>query len=118
MVLHPDIQRKSQRELDEVLGHGTFPNYEDRDSLPYLTCVIYEVLRLDAPIVLRHHGMNGIFTGGIQSSHWVNLQILRLYLGMFTRLSSASGVPHRVMEDDVYEGMFIPKGSTIISNIR
>ncbi|KAJ3485910.1 hypothetical protein NLI96_g4615 [Meripilus lineatus] len=28
------------------------------------------------------------------------------------------GIPHRVMEDDVYKGMFIPKGSTIIPNIR
>ncbi|KAJ3474621.1 hypothetical protein NLI96_g12354 [Meripilus lineatus] len=28
------------------------------------------------------------------------------------------GIPHRVMEDDMYEGMFIPKGSTIVPNIR
>ncbi|KAJ7648206.1 cytochrome P450 [Mycena polygramma] len=28
------------------------------------------------------------------------------------------GVPHRVMQDDVYRGMVIPKGSLIISNIR
>lgn len=26
-------------------------------------------------------------------------------------------VPHQVMEDDVYEGMFIPKGSTVYANI-
>lgn len=29
-----------------------------------------------------------------------------------------AGVPHRVMEDDVYKGMFIPKGSLIIANTR
>ncbi|KAJ6535355.1 cytochrome P450 [Mycena vulgaris] len=28
------------------------------------------------------------------------------------------GVPHRLMEDDVYRGMFIPKGCTVIANIR
>ncbi|KAF8180008.1 cytochrome P450 1A2 [Mycena galopus ATCC 62051] len=28
------------------------------------------------------------------------------------------GVPHRVMEDDVYRGMLIPKGSLIFANIR
>ncbi|KAJ7782203.1 cytochrome P450 [Mycena olivaceomarginata] len=28
------------------------------------------------------------------------------------------GVPHRVMEDDVYRGMFIPKGSLVFANIR
>ncbi|KAJ7235209.1 cytochrome P450 [Mycena rebaudengoi] len=28
------------------------------------------------------------------------------------------GVPHALMEDAVYEGMFIPKGSTVFANIR
>ncbi|KAG6811839.1 hypothetical protein H0H92_005570 [Tricholoma furcatifolium] len=28
------------------------------------------------------------------------------------------GVPHRCMEDDIYRGMWIPKGSIIIANIR
>lgn len=28
------------------------------------------------------------------------------------------GLAHRVMEDDVYNGMFIPRGSTIIINTR
>jgi len=35
-----------------------------------------------------------------------------LYLWCF------QGLPHRVTEDDVYEGMFIPKGATIIPNTR
>ncbi|KAF9554263.1 cytochrome P450 [Agrocybe pediades] len=32
--------------------------------------------------------------------------------------SVPGGMPHRCMEDDVYEGMFIPKGSIIITNIH
>ncbi|KAJ7162486.1 cytochrome P450 [Mycena filopes] len=28
------------------------------------------------------------------------------------------GVPHRLMKDDIYEGMFIPEGSTVFANIR
>jgi len=28
-----------------------------------------------------------------------------------------TGVPHAVLQDDVYEGMFIPKGTTIYSNL-
>lgn len=31
---------------------------------------------------------------------------------------TTAGVPHRVMEDDVYQGMFIPKGATIVANTR
>ncbi|KAH9951882.1 cytochrome P450, partial [Amylocystis lapponica] len=27
------------------------------------------------------------------------------------------GLPHRTMEDDIYNGMFIPKGSTVLANI-
>jgi len=29
-----------------------------------------------------------------------------------------SGIPHRTLEDDVYRGMFIPKGSLVIANTR
>ncbi|KAG5635364.1 hypothetical protein H0H81_011539 [Sphagnurus paluster] len=29
-----------------------------------------------------------------------------------------TGIPHRVLEDDIYDGMFIPKGSVLIPNIR
>lgn len=28
-----------------------------------------------------------------------------------------SGVPHKADEDDVYEGYYIPKGSTVIGNV-
>ncbi|KAJ7127626.1 cytochrome P450, partial [Mycena epipterygia] len=33
-------------------------------------------------------------------------------------LRFVASVPHRLMQDDVYRGMFIPKGSTVIANIR
>ncbi|KDR72342.1 hypothetical protein GALMADRAFT_769658 [Galerina marginata CBS 339.88] len=36
---------------------------------------------------------------------------------MIKKLTLA-GVPHRSMEDDVYNGMFIPKGSIIVANTR
>ncbi|GLB38523.1 putative cytochrome p450 [Lyophyllum shimeji] len=32
--------------------------------------------------------------------------------------ATPSGVPHKAMEDDVYNGMLIPKGSTVIANVR
>ena len=33
-------------------------------------------------------------------------------------VNASVGVAHSVMEDDVYNGMFIPKGATIIANSR
>ncbi|KAF8188191.1 cytochrome P450 [Mycena galopus ATCC 62051] len=35
-----------------------------------------------------------------------------------TRLIWYAGVPHRSTQDDVYRGMYIPKGSVIIANVR
>jgi len=35
---------------------------------------------------------------------------------MLTQWYIFSGVPHRIIKDDVYKGMFIPKGSIIIPN--
>ncbi|PPQ94347.1 hypothetical protein CVT25_000402 [Psilocybe cyanescens] len=45
MILHPEVQKKAQEELDKVVGNGRLPTYEDRDSLPYIDAVVKEVLR-------------------------------------------------------------------------
>lgn len=45
MTLHPEAQRRAQRELDEVVGSGRLPQYSDRDSLPYVSAIIKECLR-------------------------------------------------------------------------
>lgn len=45
MALHPDCQAKAQEELDGVIGSGRLPEFHDRDSLPYLECLIQETLR-------------------------------------------------------------------------
>ncbi len=45
MLLHPEVQRKAQEELDRVVGRGRLPDFSDRESLPYLQCVMYETLR-------------------------------------------------------------------------
>ncbi|KAJ3474624.1 hypothetical protein NLI96_g12357 [Meripilus lineatus] len=79
MVLHPEAQHKAHQELDTVLGHGQLPTFGDRDSLPFLECLVQEVLR------------------------W--------------HPAAPSAALHRLMQDDVYNGMFIPKGSVVIPNI-
>lgn len=45
MLLHPDVQKKAQAELDAVVGRNRLPGYEDAELLPYLSALVREVLR-------------------------------------------------------------------------
>ena len=78
MIRDPDVQKKAQKEIDEVIGGERLPNFEDRAKLPYLENIIKETTR------------------------WAPL--------------SPVGVPHASVEDDTYDGMFIPAGSVIYAN--
>lgn len=40
----PDVVKKAQEELDQVLG-DQFPSFEDFSNLPYLFAVVKEILR-------------------------------------------------------------------------
>ncbi|KAI0092994.1 cytochrome P450 [Irpex rosettiformis] len=50
MLLYPEVQEKAQEEIDRVIGRDRLPDLGDRDSLPYVQCVINEVMRWE-PIV-------------------------------------------------------------------
>lgn len=45
ILLHPEAQRKAQEEIDRVVGSGRLPDFSDRDSLPYLECLLQECRR-------------------------------------------------------------------------
>uniref|UniRef100_A0A0W0ETD1 Cytochrome P450 n=1 Tax=Moniliophthora roreri TaxID=221103 RepID=A0A0W0ETD1_MONRR len=45
MVLHQEVFKKAQEEMDRIIGVDRLPTSEDRDSLPYLESVIKETLR-------------------------------------------------------------------------
>jgi hypothetical protein len=45
MVLHPDVFAKAQTEIDRVVGSDRLPDFQDRNSLPYVECVVKEVYR-------------------------------------------------------------------------
>ena len=79
MITHPQVMKKAQAELDAVVGRERLPTFSDRPNLPYLECVMTEVLRMGVAVPL--------------------------------------GLPHRLMQDDVYKGMFLPKGTLIFANI-
>ena len=45
MLIYPEIQAKARQELDSVLGQGRLPDFNDRESLPYVQGVLWETLR-------------------------------------------------------------------------
>lgn len=79
MVLHPNIQRKAQGEIDRVVGTDRLPSLDDRDKMPFIAHVMWESLRWNpvAPLALSH----------------------------------------ATVQDDIYEGYWIPKGTTIQPNV-
>jgi hypothetical protein len=44
MVCYPEVQKKAQKELDNVLN-GRLPEYSDIESLPYFSALVKEVYR-------------------------------------------------------------------------
>ncbi|KAK4703963.1 hypothetical protein P7C70_g2246, partial [Phenoliferia sp. Uapishka_3] len=91
----PSFIPKAQAELDAVVGTERLPTFEDLPDLPYIQAILNETLRW-RPIAVLGVGLNP-------------LSILQL-----TRCISA---PKSSTEDDTYQGMFIPKGSTLIANL-
>jgi cytochrome P450 len=45
MVLHPDARRRAQAEIDDVVGTGRLPDFNDEMSLPYVSALVNEVMR-------------------------------------------------------------------------
>lgn len=45
MCNHPEIQKKAQKEIDNVIGSRRLPNWDDRESLPYIEALYREVMR-------------------------------------------------------------------------
>jgi hypothetical protein len=79
MMVYPDVQKKAQAELDEVVGRGQLPTFAHYEKLPYIRALVKETLR------------------------WWPIGPL--------------GIPHRIIQDDTYEGYHIPKGAICIPNV-
>ncbi|KAI0058839.1 cytochrome P450 [Artomyces pyxidatus] len=79
MITHPQVQERARLELDEVVGRDRLPSFDDRPRLPYISCIVKELLRWKAV--------------------------------------SPLGIPHCTTTDDIYQGMFIPKGTSVLANI-
>lgn len=91
MVLHPEVQRRAQEELDRIVGRDTLPDFSHRQHLPYVEAVAKEVLRW-LPV-----------TPSSKTNYYSLLLPTERY----------SGNPHLLMEDDEYNGYYFPKGSIV-----
>lgn len=56
MVIHPEVQRKVQQQLDDTLGMQRLPTFADREKLPFINWVVWECLRWNPvlPLGLVH----------------------------------------------------------------
>ncbi|GJJ11050.1 hypothetical protein Clacol_005281 [Clathrus columnatus] len=56
MLLHHEVQKRAQEELDEVVGSGALPSFEDFGRLKYTRAIFQELLRWNAvtPTGLPH----------------------------------------------------------------
>lgn len=56
MMIYPEVQKKAQAEIDQVIGTKRLPKIEDRANLPYIEAIVLEVLRWHpvAPMALPH----------------------------------------------------------------
>jgi cytochrome P450 len=52
MTLFPEIQRRAQEEIDNVIGNDRLPSLADRGTLPYTEAIILELLRWQPVIPL------------------------------------------------------------------
>ena len=45
MLLYPEVQRKVQEQIDQVVGRDRLPEFSDLESLPYLRAIFRELIR-------------------------------------------------------------------------
>lgn len=116
MLLHPEIQKKCQAEIDAVCNNERLPDIADRDQFPYLSATMKELMRWQpvSPLGMFH--------------------ISHLHLE-FSDILPCPALPHRVIKDDVFNGeviwlmvpyliltlydlsgCFIPAGTVVMGN--
>lgn len=99
MSLHPHVMKRAQEDIDRVTEQERLPTFDDWDRLPYINAIIMEVLRYNTVTPL------GASSPG-KTTHF-----------LLTSEAPTAGLPHGVAQDDIYNGMLIPKGSMVCANL-
>ncbi|OAY50994.1 cytochrome P450 81Q32 [Manihot esculenta] len=66
LVNNPEILKKAQKEIDIVIGHNRLITESDTSKIPYLQCIISEVLRMypAGPLLVPHESSEECSVGG------------------------------------------------------
>ncbi|KAF8023164.1 hypothetical protein BT93_F0612 [Corymbia citriodora subsp. variegata] len=66
LLNHPDVMKKAQAELDNIVGRNRLVDEADIHKLPYLQNIVNEVLRLfpPAPLLVPHESAKDCIVGG------------------------------------------------------
>jgi hypothetical protein len=90
MVLHLEVSKVAQAEIDSVVGPDRLPTYSDRSRLPYINAILKEVLRWHPVVPL---GTLGAFF------------FLWLVGGLIFLVGFFPGIVRTALEEDVYQGI-------------
>ncbi|EIM79474.1 cytochrome P450 [Stereum hirsutum FP-91666 SS1] len=105
LLLHPDVQARAKVEIDAVVGRERLPDFGDRASPGDR---VYSLAN-------QHNKDETIGDDRSDNAKLVYVEaVCRELLRWIVVLPL--GVPHAAFKDDVYEGMFIPKGAIIVGN--
>ena len=47
MLHYPDVMRKAQADIEDVVGSKRLPEFDDMAALPYIMAIINETLRFE-----------------------------------------------------------------------
>ncbi|XP_033647428.1 cytochrome P450 2U1-like [Asterias rubens] len=119
MALHPNIQRKVQSEIDDVIGGSRQPSMADSPNMPYTNAAILETLRIRpaVPLAVPHQTKEETLLNGytVPRNTCVLINILAVHHDPATWTEPEKYNPARFLSADgksvVQHESFIPFGT-------